>query len=860
MKQTLTNFKNYITNELRRTIDRLFFWVSATALLLILIIAYNSNEIYTQNSLTVKLNDLTNINDAIDNHINSEFSVIRTDLINEHLKQIDDIIDEISRNSDYIQFFSDKEANRIFSEIKDNIKANEVALNEFMTHKAVIMEKILDLSANLRNTKEIRTLAGFFSRILLSRFGEIFDSNLFAQDLREYRSGVSASTDDGSQIDYNYSLFLIQLNEEITQLVGITERREQVSNMINILSKELIDKLESRSSNLKNIFDIILVCVALLIVVFMIKLRPNQKARLQMAEREKQIKEMLEHSSDTIMEIDLKNIIKTINYSDDAQKYPQIGTELDIIDKDGNPINVIQILVQTNKLNISKISRKVQTSKVQTSKVEQEETQKDETMQTDVVRVKADEDGYSYATHESLYASPIRKHGKLVGANVVLIDFTRQFNAEFQLKKSGDDLELASRTDKETRLPNHLALSEDLKDANKYGYRKYVVYISIDQFENFQFFYNELTVSLILREVSKTIILCMRNYNIKNFELYHLQEDKFCLLCEERDRDGLAEKLLNYFSSTIVLKDNNNHDITLNISLRLGFSNDVDSDTDRLTQAKLAHQKARQMEDPYFIYEQNNDNERTYRNNQIVSRMIRYALNNNKITVECQPIYNLTKPLPGENNYELFSYEILVRLYDDEGKMHYPGEFLDVAKQAGLYISITKAVVNIAFDLVEKFEHVFSINLSSSDMANDGVRELFNARLKECSAPHRITIEVLETEDIKQKMDDVLKFLDDVRNKGCHVAIDDFGSGFANIATILQLNIDYIKIDGSIIQRLPYDEDSRAFLSMLSNFAASANYTMVAEFVSSQAILDQVKALGVQYAQGYLLGKPTKLL
>lgn len=854
MKEILTNLKNYITDELKRTIDRLFFWISATALLLLIIVAYNSNEIYTQNSLTLKLHDLTNINDAIDNHINSEFSVIRTDLINEHLKQIDNIIEDISKNTDYTQFFSDQEANRIFSEIKDNVKANEVALNEFITHKAVIMEKILELSTNLRNTKEIRTLAGFFSRILLSRFGEIFDSNLFAQDLREYRSGVSSSVDDGSQIDYNYSLFLIQLNEEITQLVGITERREQVSNMINILSKELIDKLESRSSNLKNIFDIILVCVAFLIIIFMIKLRPNQKAIIQMAEREKQIKEMLEHSSDTIMEIDLKNIIKTINYSSDAQKYPQIGTKLDIIDKSGNPIDIIEKLVQNNKLNIAQISRKARISKEKENEIEEK------SLETDVVRVKEGEDGYNYATHESLYASPIHKHGKLVGANVVLIDFTRQFNAEFKLKKSGDELERASKTDKETMLPNHLALSSDLQKANEHGYRKYVVYISIDQFENFQFFYNETTVSLILREVSKTIILCMRNYNIKSFELYHLQEDKFCLLCEERDRDGLAEKLLNYFSSTIVLKDNNNHDITLNISLRLGFSNDVDSDTDRLTQAKLAHQKARQMEDPYFIYEQNNDNERTYRNNQIVSRMIRYALNNNKITVECQPIYNLTKPLPGGNNYELFSYEILVRLYDDEGKMHYPGEFLDVAKQAGLYISITKAVVNIAFDLVEKFEHVFSINLSSSDMANDGVRELFNARLKECSAPHRLTIEVLETEDIKQKMDDVLKFLDDVRNKGCHVAIDDFGSGFANIATILQLNIDYIKIDGSIIQRLPYDEDSRAFLHMLSNFAASANYTMVAEFVSSQAILDQVKALGVQYAQGYLLGKPTKLL
>ena len=110
----------------------------------------------------------------------------------------------------------------------DNIKANEVVLNRFMTHKAIIMEKTLDLSASLRNTKEIRTLAGFFSRILLSRFGEIFDANLFSDDVRAYRYEISNSEEEGSQIDYNYSLLLIQLNEEIIQQIGRASCRERV--------------------------------------------------------------------------------------------------------------------------------------------------------------------------------------------------------------------------------------------------------------------------------------------------------------------------------------------------------------------------------------------------------------------------------------------------------------------------------------------------------------------------------------------------------------------------------------------------------------------------------------------------------
>ena len=856
MKKIITKIKRFISQDFKKTLDKLFPWLSVTAVLLIVIISYNFQGLYTHNELAAKISKIVNINEAIDNHINSEFSVIQTDLINEHLKQIDDLIDEISKNSDYTSFLNIPSSHKSFKDLMDNIKANEVVLNRFMTHKAIIMEKTLDLSANLRNTKEIRTLTGFFSRILLSRFGEIFDSNLFSDDVRAYRYDISNSQEEGSQIDYNYSLLLIQLNEEIIQLIGIQERREQVSNLINTSATELIEKLNNYSRSTKNLLDATLLFVAALMIIFMLKLRQNQQAKLKMHEKELQIKEILENSSDTVFEIDAKGVIKSVNYSEDKNKYPLIDTVLELMSPDGRPINIIAELESKDKYSLNEIRRKKLRKNTDESNIPTTE----ETLNQDVVITKEDESGYSFEYHESMYASPIRKLGKIIGANVILIDFTKQLEAEYKQKQYAEKLEIYQHVDKETGLANHLALSKDLNISRENGLRKYVVYISIDQFENFQFFYNDRTVSLILIEVSRAIRLCMRNYDIKT-ELYRLQEDKFCLVCEEEDKDRLAERLLNYFSSTIVLKDDLNHDITLNISLRLGFSNDADTDnSDRLAQAKLAHQKARQIEAPYFIYEQNDDNERTYRNNQIVSSMIRYALNNNKITAECQPIYDLTKPLPGENNYELFSYEILVRLYDDEGKIHYPGEFLNIAKQAGLYISITKTVVNIAFDLVEKFDYVFSINLSSADMANTSVRELFNARLKKCKAPNRLTIEVLETEDIDQKMDDVLKFLNNVRNQGCHVAIDDFGSGFANIATILQLNIDYIKIDGSIIKRLPHDENSRAFLNMLSNFAASANYTMVAEFVSSQDILDQVKTLGIQYAQGYLLGKPAKLV
>ena len=420
MKKIITKIKRFISEDFKKTLDKLFPWLSVTAVLLIVIISYNFQGLYTHNELAAKISKIVNINEAIDNHINSEFSVIQTDLINEHLKQIDDLIDEISKNSDYTSFLNIPSSHKSFKDLMDNIKANEVVLNRFMTHKAIIMEKTLDLSANLRNTKEIRTLTGFFSRILLSRFGEIFDSNLFSDDVRAYRYDISNSQEEGSQIDYNYSLLLIQLNEEIIQLIGIQERREQVSNLINTSATELIEKLNNYSRTTKNLLDATLLFVAALMIIFMLKLRQNQQAKLKMHEKELQIKEILENSSDTVFEIDAKGVIKSVNYSEDKNKYPLIDTVLELMSPDGRPINIIAELESKDKYSLNEIRRKKLRKNADESNIPTTE----ETLNQDVVITKEDESGYSFEYHESMYASPIRKLGKIIGANVVLIDFT----------------------------------------------------------------------------------------------------------------------------------------------------------------------------------------------------------------------------------------------------------------------------------------------------------------------------------------------------------------------------------------------------------------------------------------------------
>lgn len=148
------------------------------------------------------------------------------------------------------------------------------------------------------------------------------------------------------------------------------------------------------------------------------------------------------------------------------------------------------------------------------------------------------------------------------------------------------------------------------------------------------------------------------------------------------------------------------------------------------------------------------------------------------------------------------------------------------------------------------------MNLSSSDIANESIRDLIEKKLRVCSRPEHVYFEILESEGV----DDykiVNDFINKIRAYDCKISIDDFGSGYSNYYRILELDIDTIKIDGSIIKKLPYDKNARYLLQTIIDFAGRQGYNVVAEFVSSEEILAEIKKFGIKYAQGFLLGKPT---
>ena len=122
-----------------------------------------------------------------------------------------------------------------------------------------------------------------------------------------------------------------------------------------------------------------------------------------------------------------------------------------------------------------------------------------------------------------------------------------------------------------------------------------------------------------------------------------------------------------------------------------------------------------------------------------------------------------------------------------------------------------------------------------------------------------IIFELLESEGI-ENYKEVMSFIEDVKSYGAKIAIDDFGSGYSNFERIVELQIDFLKIDGSLIKNIHQNDDMKIITKTIVNFAKELGIKTVAEFVHSKEVLKEVEALGVDYAQGFYIGKPQEFL
>jgi EAL domain-containing protein (putative c-di-GMP-specific phosphodiesterase class I) len=191
----------------------------------------------------------------------------------------------------------------------------------------------------------------------------------------------------------------------------------------------------------------------------------------------------------------------------------------------------------------------------------------------------------------------------------------------------------------------------------------------------------------------------------------------------------------------------------------------------------------------------------------------------------------------------------------DGNKPISPFYFLEIAQKMKLYPKITRIMIQKAFEKFKDSEYEFSLNFSALDIQNDETKAFFFNKLKEFNIASRVVIEILESENF-ENYNDIKNFIDEAKSYGCKIAIDDFGSGYSNFKHLIMLNVDFIKIDGSLIKEINSDPNSKIVASTIVEFANKLGVKTIAEFVHSDEVQEIVKEIGADFSQGYYLGEP----
>jgi EAL domain-containing protein (putative c-di-GMP-specific phosphodiesterase class I) len=186
-----------------------------------------------------------------------------------------------------------------------------------------------------------------------------------------------------------------------------------------------------------------------------------------------------------------------------------------------------------------------------------------------------------------------------------------------------------------------------------------------------------------------------------------------------------------------------------------------------------------------------------------------------------------------------------------------PNIFIHKAKKCRLYTKLMEILIDKIIVYILRYKINVSINLDYTDILNPQIKKSLINKIRDNHIGKYLTFEILESEKVSN-FSIVNDFINEMKKFGVKIAIDDFGTGFSNYENILNLNIDFIKIDGSLIKRI--DED--IYLNLIKSivlFSKQQNIKVVAEFVSDLKILRYVKNIEIDYSQGYHIGKPMNI-
>ena len=395
-------------------------------------------------------------------------------------------------------------------------------------------------------------------------------------------------------------------------------------------------------------------------------------------------------------------------------------------------------------------------------------------------------------------------------------------------------------TDTLTNLPNRNKLKKDLEENNM----DLMALLDIDEFSTINDLFGEKIGDTILYELANKI----RDYFNDDYYVYRIEADKFAIVAKQNNQNvddfyNLCKIFADKIEKESLLIDEDEIDINITIGIAQGDGARAFKYSQRVI--NYARTKLQRI----MIYNESFKIQQSFEENIKWVKQLKVGFRENLFQAYFQAIVDT-------QTKKVHKYEALIRYVTKEGVEIDPYNFINVAKKTKLYPNIIKIVIQDSFKLIKNKNKRVSVNISFDDIANEETTAFIYDILEQNKEYTQfLEFEILESEEISD-FNEVSKFISEIKKFNCIVGVDDFGAGYSNFNLLTLLDIDFVKIDGSLIEKINTSKDLEIIVSTIANFSKEFKVKTVAEYVSNEDIYNKIKELKIDYCQGYYFDRP----
>lgn len=431
---------------------------------------------------------------------------------------------------------------------------------------------------------------------------------------------------------------------------------------------------------------------------------------------------------------------------------------------------------------------------------------------------------------------------KLVQSEKVL----RELNGslEQKVRENTDEILHSYHHDRLTGLPNLISCHNDIEE----GLDNFIILFDISDFSTLNKQYGKKEGDQILIEVSQ---LLSHNLSPK-MKLYKGESDRFVVYSKGDTKEKIeafCSSIFAFFDLQEITLKNNDIFIHFNVGIA-----DIENSSDVMLNSEYALSASKKSGSKNFFFYHD------YEDRISSEKEVIEWVNTTKELIENDAIIPFYQGIKDIKNNSIYKYEVLARA-TLHGDIIPPFRFLEPARRMGLITTITRMMVSKSFAFFEHNDFEFSINITEEDLVEGYLVDFVSNKLQRHNIKaERVTFEILESINIYSKDNNVSTNLKALKTLGCKIALDDFGVENSNFLRLLELDFDYLKLDGIFIKVLDQSEKSQKIVKTIVKLSQAMDIKVIAEFVENRQIYELLHGYGVDFAQGFYVAKPSESL